>query len=419
MIAAWMVYASATAAALALAAAAVERGLALYRRPARLAWLAALLAGFWFPLGILVGGLSPAGGPSSLGSVVGAMLPPLRVGPANAYGYVEVLAGPLDGVLLVGWVLASGAILGWLAATHRRLRRDGAAWSHEELDGMTVLVSPDVGPALVGLAPSSIVVPRWFRDLPVETRRLALLHEREHLQAGDARLLLLGVLTAALAPWNPALWWMLRRLRAAVELDCDTRVLMGGVNAREYGGVLLEVGERSVLCALARPALAAPESLLSRRISALLSGHTGTRWPWGVVYGLTAVTLLALACSTPPPDGTTANPTGAPAAAAALAGAVPENTLGLEPPSQVSAPPLDYPRTLREAGVEGRVAATVIIGTDGRVEPGSIQILQASNAAFEAPTRAAIEATAFRPGRLHGELVRVRAQMQVRFMIVR
>lgn len=419
MIAAWMVYAIAVSGMLALAASAVERGLALYRRPARLAWLAALLAGFWFPLLSLVGRLSPAGGHSALSSLVAAALPPLWVGPADAYTRVELWAGALDAALLGGWVVASGVILGSLAATFRRLRREGTAWAREELDRVKVLVSPDLGPALFGLVSSSIVVPRWFRDLPVETRRLALLHEWEHLRAGDTRLLVLGVVTAALAPWNPALWWMLRRLRAAVELDCDSRVLVGGVNPRAYGGALLEVSERTAPLDFARPALAEPKSLLSRRITAMLPNHTRTRWPWGAVYGLTAMTLLALACETPPPDRAAADPTGVPTPAAALAGVVPENTPGLELPERVSFPPAVYPRMLLEAGVEGTVRSTFIIGTDGRVEPGSIQILQASHAAFAALTRSAIEKAVFRPGRLHGEAVRVQVQMPTRFVLAK
>jgi TonB family protein len=280
-----------------------------------------------------------------------------------------------------------------------------------------VFVSPDLGPALFGFFSGSIVVPRWFRDLPSETRRLALLHEWEHLRAGDTRLLVLGVVTAALAPWNPALWWMLRRLRAAVELDCDSRVLVRGVNPRAYGGALLDVSERTAPLDFARPALAEPKSLLSRRITAMLPNHTKTRWPWAAVYGLTATTLLALACETPPPDRAAADPTGVPTPAAALAVVVPENTPGLELPERVSFPPPRYPKMLLEAGVEGSVLSTFIIATDGRVEPGSIQVLQSSNGAFEAPARNAIQNAVFRPGRLHGEPVRVQVQVPLRFVV--
>jgi TonB family protein len=419
MIAAWMVYAIAVSATLALAAMAVERGLALYRRPARLAWLAGLLAGFWFPLVSLVGWLRPASGHSAVGSLVVTVLPPLWVEPADAYARVEGWARSLDAALLGGWVVASAVILGVVAASFRRLRREERAWACEELDGIPVLVSPDLGPALFGLVSTAIVVPRWFRELPAETRRLALLHEREHLRAGDTGLLLAGVVAVALMPWNAVMWWMLRRFRAAVELDCDCRVLLGGANPGAYAGALLEVSERTAPIGLARPALAEPKSLLSRRIAAMLPNHPRTRWPWVAVYGLTAVTLLALACETPAPDRAAEGPTGVLTSAAALGGALPENTPGLELPERVSFPPLVYPKELLDAGVEGSVLASFVVGTDGRAEPGSIQILGASHPAFEASARDGIEKAVYRPGRLNGATVRVQVQVPLRFVIAR
>jgi bla regulator protein BlaR1 len=414
MIAAWMVYAIVVSGTLALAAMAVERGLALYRRPVRLAWLAALLAGFWLPLLGLLGWPSVQGGRSALGSMVAATLPPLLVGPAGAYSKVEVWAGALDTALVGGWLVASGVVLLSLVATVRRLKREGSAWTREELDGVPVLVSPDLGPALFGLFAGSIVVPRWFRDLPVEARRLALLHEREHLRARDTGLLLMSLVTVALVPWNPVMWWMLRRLREAVELDCDDRVLASGTNRLAYASVLLDVSERSVPLGLAKPALAEPKALLSRRIAAMLPSQMKIRWPSAAVYGLTALTLLALACETPAPDRAGTGPTDV---TAAVAGVVPENAPGLQPPERVSFPPPQYPAMLREAGIEGRVLTTFVVGTDGHVEPGSVQILQSSNGAFEAPVRYAIQKAVFLPGRLHGEAVRVQVRMPVRFVI--
>jgi bla regulator protein BlaR1 len=415
MIAAWMLYATAVCGVLALAATAVERGLALYRWPVRLVWVAAVLAGCGLPLLSLVGGLSPVG--AHLGSLVAARLPPVLVGPGSAYTKVEVWTKALDAVLVSGWVVASAAILWTLGATFWRLRREGSAWTREELDGVPVLVSPDLGPALFGLRSASIVVPRWFRDLPVETRRVALLHEREHLRARDTGPLVLGVLVVALVPWNPVMWWMLRRLRAAVELDCDDRVLASGANRLAYASVLLDVSERSAPLRLAKPALAEPKGLLSRRITAMLPNKMKTRWPWAAVYGLTAIALLALACETPAPDHPVSDVTGL--KSAAVAGALPESTPGLKLPARVSFPPPEYPRLLLAAGIEGSVLSTFVVGTDGRAEPGSIQILQSSNRAFEAPARYAIQNAVFRPGTLHGEAVRVQIQMPLQFVIAK
>ena len=415
MIATWMVYAIVVSGVLALAARAVEGGLALYGRPVRLVWLAALLAGLGLPLLSLVGWLGPLAGRPALGSVVAAMLPPVWVGPTEAYSTVEVWTRALDAALAGGWIVASGVILLSLAATFRRLRREGSAWAREELDGVPVLVSPDVGPALFGLVSGAIVVPRWFRDLPFETRQLALLHEREHLRARDTGLLLAGLLPVALVPWNPVMWWMLRRFRAAVELDCDDRVLASGANRLTYAGVLLDVAERSAPLGFAEPALAEPKGLLTRRITAMLSNQLRTRWPWAAAYGLAAVALLALACETPSPDPTTSSLAGVPNAA--VAGALPENTPGLVAPEAVSFPRPEYPTMLKQAGIEGTVLATFVVGTDGRAEPGTIQILTSTNLAFEAPSLDAIRNAVFRPGTLHGAPVRVQVQLPIRFMI--
>jgi bla regulator protein BlaR1 len=416
MIAAWMVYTIAVSAALALTALAVERGLALYHRPARLAWLAAILAGLWFPLLSLAGWLGPAHAHSALGALVAARLPPLWVESTGAYTRVEVWAGALDAVLVTAWVVASAAILWTLATTFLRMRREGSGWAREELDGVPVLVSRDVGPALFGLLSGSIVVPGWFRGLPVETRRLALLHEREHLRARDTDLLLAGLVVVALVPWNPVMWWTLRRLRAAVELDCDDRVLASGASRLAYASVLLDVSERSAPLGIAKPALAEPKSLLTRRVTAMLRNQLRTRWPWAAVYGLTAVALLALACETPAPDRAGAGPAGV---TAALAGAVPESTPGLQLPERVSFPPPEYPKMLQQAGIEGLVLTTFVVGTDGRAEPGTIQILRSTNRAFEAPSRYAIQNAVFRPGRLHDEPVRVQIQMPIRFVLAK
>ena len=63
--------------------------------------------------------------------------------------------------------------------------------------------------------------------------------------------------------------------------------------------------------------------------------------------------------------------------------------------------------------------ARLVVGTDGRAEPGSIEIVSSTNKAFEAPTRYAIQNAVFRPGRVNGKPVRVLIQMPVRFMIAK
>ena len=136
------------------------------------------------------------------------------------------------------------------------------------------------------------------------------------------------------------------------------------------------------------------------------------------------VALRVWACESPAPERTV-GASGGPAAtdkSAAGRGIVSLGDVKAangKPPERVSFPPPPYPAMLREAGIEGRVEARLVVGTDGRAEPGSIEIVSSTNKAFEAPTRYAIQNAVFRPGRVNGKPVRVLIQMPVRFMIAK
>src|SRR5690606_36406073 len=88
------------------------------------------------------------------------------------------------------------------------------------------------------------VVPAWVLELDAELRGLLLRHERAHAAAGDPRVLLAGLFLVAAMPWNPIVWLQLIRLRNAIELDCDARVLSAGADPERYGSLLIEVGRR-------------------------------------------------------------------------------------------------------------------------------------------------------------------------------
>jgi len=75
-------------------------------------------------------------------------------------------------------------------------------------------------------------------------KRMSSLTEQSHLVAGDPRLLTGALCLLVFMPWNLPLWWQLRRLRRAIEVDCDARVLNAGHDVNRYGETLLEVGQR-------------------------------------------------------------------------------------------------------------------------------------------------------------------------------
>jgi len=132
--------------------------------------------------------------------------------------------------------------------------------------GVPVHVSADTGPAIMGLLNPQIVVPRWLMQCPPPMQDMVIAHEQSHLDAHDARLLTIALGLLVCMPWNLPLWWHLRRLRFAIEIDCDARVLRRGYDVAQYGGTLIAVGERQSTSIAMATAMAEPRSLLERRI---------------------------------------------------------------------------------------------------------------------------------------------------------
>ncbi|GLC27859.1 M56 family metallopeptidase [Roseisolibacter agri] len=170
------------------------------------------------------------------------------------------------------WVLVSASLVCW--GVIGALRVAYLVWRArrpEMVDGVRVVLTETVGPATVGLLRARVLVPRWVLALPDGQRRYVLQHEEEHRRAHDALLLGVASLTLVLLPWNLALWWQLRRLCLAVELDCDRRVVRTLGDAPTYGRLLLRVAEASSRGPRLQPALLGRVGTLERRLRVLLA----------------------------------------------------------------------------------------------------------------------------------------------------
>ncbi|WP_281248494.1 energy transducer TonB [Stigmatella aurantiaca] len=76
-----------------------------------------------------------------------------------------------------------------------------------------------------------------------------------------------------------------------------------------------------------------------------------------------------------------------------------------------------YPRAARSDGIEGLVLVRVIIGVDGRIEPGSMQVLR-SVAALDEAALAAVSQWRFSPALGHqGRPVRVIVEIPIQFSL--
>jgi len=398
--AAWMIYATLVSALLAAGALGLEAALRLTGREARWIWAASLVASLLVPLAaIRVATSGPAVDVGIITATARAVAAPV---PAPS----PALAS-LDAVLAGAWILASAILLVLLLASHRTLHRLTAAGTLHAIDGHPVRVTAAFGPAVVGgLWRSTIVLPAWVANLEPRARRLAVLHEAEHAAHGDVRLLALATLAVVACPWNPALWWQLRRLRDAVELDCDRRLVRAGIDRHAYGALLLEVARRPPTRALA-VALAERPSLLSRRIDHMTPAPSRTRTLRAAVAASLGTVLVIVACETPSPVAETG---AAPPVAAAQ---------GMTPPARVSTPALAYPPLLREAGIEGTVVLEFTVDATGRVDSASIVVISRDHLAFERPAVDAIRGSVFRPATVDGVAVPLRIRQTIAWTIDR
>jgi TonB family protein len=79
----------------------------------------------------------------------------------------------------------------------------------------------------------------------------------------------------------------------------------------------------------------------------------------------------------------------------------------------------NYPPALHEAGVEGRVVVTMVIGVDGRPEPGSIRVAESDNPQFNEAAMRIAQSVRFRPAEVERRRVRVATSLPIDFRIRR
>ena len=299
----WMLWATAVTALLGLAALLGERVLRIGGRQARGAWAAAIAGALALQIWSVLRPPIPSvpGADLSSTEALAGLQALFAEGIEAASVSAPALLERLDPYALVGWLVASAILMAGLLGGLWRLRRYAKHWAAGWVADLEVLVSEDFGPALVGVWSPRIVVPRWALSLTPESLRMACVHEAEHRAVRDTWLLFGGALLVALTPWNAALWWQVVRLRQAIELDCDRRVLNAGFSKSSYGALLLELGAhpRGVMASVA--AFAQPPSLLERRLTMMMT-DVKQAGPIRTAGALATVGLLAFAaCQAPPP----------------------------------------------------------------------------------------------------------------------
>jgi TonB family protein len=86
-----------------------------------------------------------------------------------------------------------------------------------------------------------------------------------------------------------------------------------------------------------------------------------------------------------------------------------------QPVAKIGGDAPEYPQSLRESGVEGRVLAQFVVGENGRYQGGSLKILDSSNPAFTAAVKDALPRMKFSAAQIGGKKVAQLVQMPFQF----
>ncbi|CAN5658821.1 MAG: TonB family protein [Gemmatimonadetes bacterium] len=382
MTALWMLFALFISTLFTGWAALAERLSVQRERSARWSWAVAMAGSIVVPLGSIWWHRPGSSSVHAIGEhVIGA-----RPDVGTTIFMVPTATGwlaELDVWLIGGWAVCSLLALGAICRSALALRSQRRWWASGSVGGVPVSISRATGPAAAGILRPEIVVPAWVLSANEEDQRLLVEHELEHHRAGDPLLLLASRIGLALMPWNLPLRFQLHRLRAAVEIDCDARVLReSGRSSRRYGILLIETarltGRASEVLAFAAP------TVLERRLRVLtgerpkLSGRTRMG---ALVLVLSAPVLLTIIPAPPPPSAELLRV--AVAVWLDSRGAQPihaiENSGRVELMNRHEAPAIlrrRYPATLREAGIGGTVIIDAFVDETGRV--GEMRINESS-----------------------------------------
>jgi len=389
MITAWIFHAILVGSLAGAGALVLEYVLRTFGYPSRWVWVGAMVLSVGWPLGHWAWNARPQASTAvappkapvleALPEIPATVIP---LEPLTLEVAPDSVLRLLDGPLVVAWALTSLALLLFFALLVLRTHHLRRHWRRGQVGGETVLFSNEWGPAVVGFLRPQIVLPAWSRDLEPSALRFILEHEREHVRAGDLRLMVLAGVLPVLFPWHLPVWWQLARLRGAVEGDCDLRVL--GRNpgqTRPYVSLLLEVGER---CSRPSPLVAMlsePFKTLKRRIKIMTMRLPRRPWARGALLAGIGAVFVALACLAPGP--TEVELPGAEAPLESLSsgdagGAQQAKSLPVFTPFTVSpgirnrdavvqALEREYPPALRDAGMGGTVLMALDLDEDGRV----------------------------------------------------
>jgi len=418
----WMLYAAVIGALVGIASVALERVAAARGLPMRFVWAASMIVSVGWAAASAIRRLLP-----DIGEPVRLVPFSITLEPTRAISGGGIDAGRaamLDRGLLALWIALSVLLLARLFIAVRTLRRTRGDWRSANVDGIAVRLSSNVGPAVIGLRSMDVVLPEWIMTLDAPLRALVLRHEEEHRAARDPYLLFASAIAVALMPWNLALWLQAKRLRLAIEMDCDARVLRVHPSPERYGLLMLTIAQRrSIAPPMFAPMLSEPTSQLERRIIAMRTMTHKVARATVVAGTAIAVSVLLFACALQSDSPMSPKP-GVGSRSLPLQRGPKFMTdsqtffeFQVEQAVTVAEgnPRPRFPDVLRAANIEGEVLAQFVADTFGMADMRTFKVLKSSHDLFTNAVRTVLPTMKFNPALVGGKKVKQLVQMPFQF----
>jgi beta-lactamase regulating signal transducer with metallopeptidase domain len=155
-------------------------------------------------------------------------------------------------------------------------------------------------PTAIGLTKPAILIPGWvLQELSPEELTQIVLHELAHLQRWDDWTNLAQQIVKAIFIFQPAVWWIEKKLAFERESACDEAVVAQTSSPRAYAECLAHLAERSFVqrsAALAQAVLGRV-SQVSLRVAQILDRNRSCGNDGGRKLALSLVTVLAVVCA--------------------------------------------------------------------------------------------------------------------------
>ncbi len=99
--------------------------------------------------------------------------------------------------------------------------------------------------------------------------------------------------------------------------------------------------------------------------------------------------------------------------------AVYDTTQVTKRPVILEGPELHYPDRARQEGIQGRVVLSIVVNADGRVQAGSVRVIESVHHLLDQEAISYAHSAVFQPACLDGRAVRTRVRLPIDFKVFR